>query len=210
MGQSPEELRRDIERTREGLGETLDAIGDRVSPGRMIERKKNRVSYGLRTVKERVMGTVGDTTSSLTSTVSDKVHSAGDSAHGAIDSVKEMPGAVRQQAQGAPAMAGAIAFGIGFLVAAAFPATQAEKDAGAKVMEKVEPLKGELAAAGKEMAEHLKEPAMDAANQVKDAAMESAQTLTDTAKTAVQDTAEQAKSAADSVKQDAQQARTNA
>jgi hypothetical protein len=44
MGQSAEELRRDIERTREGLGETLDAIGDRVSPGRIMERKKNRVT----------------------------------------------------------------------------------------------------------------------------------------------------------------------
>jgi hypothetical protein len=33
MGQSPEELRRDIERTREDLGGHLDAIGDRVSPG---------------------------------------------------------------------------------------------------------------------------------------------------------------------------------
>jgi len=208
MGQSPEELRRDIERTREGLGETLDAIGDRVSPGRIMERKKNRVTYGLRSVKERVMGTVGDTTSSVTSSVADRMHSVGDGASGALDHVKSMPGAVGQSAQGAPVMAGAIAFGVGFLVAAAFPATQAEKDAGAKVMEKVEPLKEELTSAGKEMAEHLKEPAMDAANQVKDAATQSAQTVTDSAKSAVQDTTEQAKAAAESVKQDAQQARS--
>jgi hypothetical protein len=209
MGQSPEELRRDIERTREGLGETLDAIGDRVSPGRIMERKKNRVTYGMRSVRERVMGTVGDATSSVTSAVSGTAHSVGDSATGALDHVKSMPGAVGQQAQGAPVMAGAIAFGIGFLVAAAFPATQAEKDAGAKVMEKVEPLKEGLTATGKEVAEHLREPAMEAANQVKDAARESAQTVSDSAKTAVHDTSDQAKSAADSVKQDAQQARSN-
>jgi len=205
MGQSAEELKRDIERTREGLGETLDAIGDRVSPGRIVERRKNAVTYGIRSVRERVMGTVGDTTSSI----SDRMHSVGDSATGAVDHVKEMPGAVRQQAQGAPVLAGAVAFGLGFLVAAAFPASQAEKDAGAKVLDKVEPLKGEIASAGKEMAEHLREPAMEAANQVKDAARESAQTVTESAKSAAQDTTEQAKSAAESVKTDAQETRSN-
>jgi len=205
MGQSAEELRRDIERTREGLGDTLDAIGDRVSPGRIMERKKNRLTSGLRSARERVMGTVNDTTHA----VSDRVHSVGDGASGAIDHVKDVPGAVREQTQGAPLIAGALAFGVGFLIAAAFPATQTEKEAGARVMEKVEPLKGELASAGKEMAEHLKEPAIEAANQVKDAAKESAQSVTETAKSAVHDTADQAKGAAESVKEDAQQARSS-
>ena len=36
MGTSAEELRRDIAQTREDLGETIDAIGDRVSPGRVM------------------------------------------------------------------------------------------------------------------------------------------------------------------------------
>ena len=216
MGQSAEELRRDIERTREGLGETLDAIGDRVSPGRIIERKKNRVSNGIRTARERVMGTVSDTghaVSDRAHAVSDRVsggvHSVSDGASGALGSVKAVPGAVSEQAQGAPVMAGAIAFGIGFLVAAAFPASQAERQAGAKVLEAVEPLKGELASAGKEMAEHLKEPAMQAATQVKDAATQSAQTVSETAKSAAQDTADQARSATESVKSDAQQAAGN-
>ena len=57
MGQSTYELRRDIEQTRADLGETLDAIGDRVSPGRMIERRKNRMTSGIRSFKDRVMGT---------------------------------------------------------------------------------------------------------------------------------------------------------
>jgi len=215
MGQSAEELRRDIERTREGLGDTLDAIGDRVSPGRIMERKKNRFTGGLRSARERVMGTVTDTRERVIGTVADtthavgdRVHSVGDGAHGAIDHVKEVPGTVREQTQGAPAVAGAIAFGVGFLIAAAFPPSQAEREAGARVMEKVEPLKGELASAGKEMAEHLKEPAMEAANQVKDAAKDSAQSVTDTAKSAAHDTADQAKSAAGSVKGDGQQATT--
>ena len=42
MGQSAEELRREIEETRDNLTGTVDAIGDRVSPGRIVERKTNR------------------------------------------------------------------------------------------------------------------------------------------------------------------------
>lgn len=204
MAQSAEELRRDIERTREGLGETLDAIGDRVSPGRMIERRKNRVTASVRGIKDRVMGTAGDATHAVT----DRVHAMGDSASSAAGHVKDMPDTIRHQAEGAPLMAGALAFGVGFLVAAVFPATRTEREAGSKVLEKVEPLKGELTSAGKELAEHLKEPAMEAANQLKDAAKESAQTVTGTAKDAAQETAQQAKSATDTVKDQAQQTRS--
>ena len=48
MGETTEELRQQIEQTRNGLGDTLDAIGDRVSPGRMVERSKNRMTGGVR------------------------------------------------------------------------------------------------------------------------------------------------------------------
>ena len=42
MGQTAEQLKEQIAGTRDDLSETLDAIGDRVSPGRVIERRKNR------------------------------------------------------------------------------------------------------------------------------------------------------------------------
>jgi hypothetical protein len=203
MGQSATELRRDIERTREGLGETLDAIGDRVSPGRIVERRKNRMTSGLRTAKERIMGTIDDATQA----VSERAHDLGDDATDALDQMKEMPGGVRERTQGAPMIAGAIAFGVGFLVAAAFPASEAEREVEAKVMAKVEPLREELTSAGKELAGHLKQPAVDAANQVKGAAKESAQSITDTAKSVAHDTADEAKSAAESVKDGVQQTR---
>ena len=56
MGQSPEELRREIEQTRMGMSENLDAIGDRVSPGRIVERRTNRVRNSVTSLRERVMG----------------------------------------------------------------------------------------------------------------------------------------------------------
>ncbi len=61
MGQNADELRRNIETTRENLGETVEAIGDRVSPGRMIGRRKNRVMTNFRNIRERVMGSASDT-----------------------------------------------------------------------------------------------------------------------------------------------------
>ena len=48
---SAEELRYEIADTRAELGQTLDAIGDRVSPGRMIERRKNRFVVGMRSAR---------------------------------------------------------------------------------------------------------------------------------------------------------------
>jgi len=166
MGQSTDELRRDIERTRNELGSTMDAIGDRVSPGRIIERRKNRVSNSVRGVRDRVMGSAGEMS---------------DGASQAVEKVGEVPQMVRERTEGAPLMAGAIAFGVGFLFAAIFPATRSEQEASQKLMEKAEPLKQELTSTGREMAEHLKEPAMDAASQLKDSAMEGANSVKDTA-----------------------------
>jgi gas vesicle protein len=201
MAESAEDLKRDIERTRDDLGGTLDAIGDRVSPGRIVERKKNRLTHGVRSLKDRVMGTAGDASHA----VSDRVHAMGDTAGTAAGQVKDMPETVRHQTQGAPLIAGGLAFGVGFLVAAAFPATRTERQAGSTVLDQVEPLKAELTSSGKELAEHLKTPAMQAASEVKEAAKDAAQSVTGTAKTAALDTADQAKSAAQTVKHDAAQ-----
>ena len=57
MGQDTEELKRGIEDTRQDMSATLEAIGDRVSPGRMVQRKKNRMMESVSSVRERVMGT---------------------------------------------------------------------------------------------------------------------------------------------------------
>ena len=43
MGQAADELREDIERTREDMASTLDAIGDRISPRLQAERQMDRL-----------------------------------------------------------------------------------------------------------------------------------------------------------------------
>ena len=43
MGQAADELRQDIERTREDMASALDAIGDRISPRLQAERQMDRL-----------------------------------------------------------------------------------------------------------------------------------------------------------------------
>ena len=202
MGQSAEQLRREIEYTRGDLGETLDAIGDRLSPGRMMERRKNRMRSGLQTVRERVMGTVSDT-GSCRGAVADTAGGVADAAGGAVSTLKETPDTVRQQTQGNPLAAGAIAMGVGVLLATVFPATEKERRAADQLMDKAEPLKDELMETGREMAEHLKEPAREAVEQVKEAASEGTQAVTDTARQATDTTSHDARQAMDSVREEA-------
>jgi len=198
MGQSAEELKRDIESTRGDLGETLEAIGDRVSPARMIERRKNRVMHTIHQIRERVMGAASDTG-----------HAVTDTAGGAVNTLTGTPTTVRQQTQGSPLVAGALAFGVGALAASIFGASEIESQAADHLMEKAEPLTDQLKQTGQEMAEHMKQPALDAIDQVKEAVVESSQAVTDTAKDAAGTSKEAAQQAADAVRSETTDSQSN-
>ena len=198
MGQSTEELRRDIARTRGELGETLDAIGDRVSPGRMIERRKNRASNMIRSARDRVMGSASDTSQAL----ADAGHAIGDTASGTVDTLKSRPEVVRNQTQGNPLMAGAIAFGVGLLTASVFKPSEVEKQVAGQLMDKAEPLTQEFKQMGQETLEHLKEPALAAVEQVKETATDAAQAVAETTKHSAETSKLTALDAADTVRSD--------
>lgn len=204
MGQSTDELRREISRTRGDMSETLEAIGDHVSPSRILQRRKNRMANGLRSVRERVMGTaneVGDTVAEKAGTVAG---TAAGKASNAVDTIADAPdamrGQAREQVQGSPLGAGAVAFGLGFVAAAVFPPTEAEKRAGQRVAENVEPVKEELKELGQQAAEDLKEPAKDAVESVKQTAKEGAEQVADTAKAAAEEDKESMREATEQVK----------
>jgi hypothetical protein len=190
MGQDTEELKRSIESTRAEMGDTLEAIGDRVMPGRIAQRNKNRVVTSAQSIRERVMGSA-----------SGAQHAVSDTASHAVGTVKEAPDALVHKAQGAPMIAGALAFGVGFLVAAAFPPSEKEKELSSKVMDAIEPAKEQLMESAHEMADHLKQPAMEAAQAVKETASSGAQAVTSTAKDAAHETKDQAADAVASAKQ---------
>lgn len=181
MGQDADELRRDIERTREDLGGTLDAIGDRVSPSRIMERRKNRVRNSVQSVRMRVMGTMHDGTHAVHDTTGQAVHKVGDTMGSAVDSVKHAPEMAKQRTEGAPMVAGALAFGVGFLAAAAFPPSRREQEMAPALLEKVEPIKQEVTAAGSEIAKDLQEPMKQHAAEIGERVKESAQEVSSAA-----------------------------
>jgi len=189
VGQDAEELRREIEGTRAEMSNTLDAIGDRVSPGRVIERKKNRMKNAVQSVSGKVMGAASDKTAHLSQTASGSkdhltqaVSSGKDhlsqAASSGMESIHGLPDTARNRAQGSPMAAGAVAFGIGFLAAAIFPPSQKEEQAVGSLLDSdaiggVQGLQEKAAGLGQELKEHLQEPAMQAVDSVKEAATQS-------------------------------------
>jgi gas vesicle protein len=196
MGQSTETLKRDIAQTRSDLSGTLDAIGDRVSPGRIMERKKNRMVEGVRNLKERVMGTAIDAGHAM----SESMHDVGDAVHGVGDAATGLPVTAKRQVQGAPLAAGAISFGVGFLIAAAIPPSQKEKELSTQLIDKAEPVKEQLTETAHEMVDRLKEPASQAVAEVKDTAADAVQEVKSTASNAAHEVADHAKDTAQDVK----------
>ena len=189
MGQRAEELRMEIAETRDGLSDTMDAIGDRLSPARMAERRKNQVTGGFRSLRDRVMGSAGD-----------GAHSLGETAHTATEAVKDAPEVVRQRTEGSPMIAGALAFGVGFLVAAALPQPRQEQEAEARLLEKAQPVTQQLAEGGREVVDHVKEEATQAAQELRQSATEGARSVADTAQQAAENTKQQAAESARAAK----------
>jgi ElaB/YqjD/DUF883 family membrane-anchored ribosome-binding protein len=167
---SPEEIQRDIETTRNSLRDDVDRFTEKVSPGRVVGRRVDRVKDGAATMRERVMGAVPDT-----GQVRDAATTVGDTAAAA-------PQAVRRQTQGSPLAAGVVAFGIGMVLAGLVPATEREQQLARSAQQSA---KGPLQEKAKEIASELRDPAQQAVEQVKE-----------TASAAASDTAGQAKSAA--------------
>jgi Protein of unknown function (DUF3618) len=177
MGKSASEVKSDIEGTRQEMSETIDAIADRTSPGRIIQRRRQRVASGWRSVRERVMGRTADTYGSA----SDATHGAADSARDAAGSVveeaRQAPEKVLEQTQGNPIAAGIIAFGGGLLVASLIPPSEVEQRLAGRVVERAQPLRDELQRAGQEVAEDVRSTAQEGAEQVKQRASQAAGTV---------------------------------
>ena len=154
----------DIEQNREALSGTLEAIGDRVSPARVIERRRNRMVVWMRNTKDRVMGT-GEH-------MADRMGSAADRVQGAPAAAMDE---VRESTRGAPLVAGGIAFGIGVLLGSLAPPSRTEQQLGRQAREVTEPLKDQVRQAGHEMVDDLREPVQQAVQSVKESAKDGAQ-----------------------------------
>lgn len=184
----PEVIRREIEATRAGLSDDVNALGDKVNPASVARRQTEKVRGAAQSVRDAVMGTASDVTDHGQQVVS-----------GARDTVAEAPSAVKRKTRGNPVAAGLIAFGAGLLAASLLPASEPEQQAARKLKEQAQPMVEELTEAAKEAAEHLKEPAQQAVEEVRSTATDAAQTVKDEASSGAEDLKEQARQSKDAV-----------
>ena len=184
MSDSPDEIRADIERTRQDLGMDVDALADKVSPTKIMERKMDRVRGSVGSVRDRVMGVADDASSSLSDTGSH------------LGDVKDRAVA---KAEGNPLAVGLIAFGAGLLLSSLIPASSKEKHLAATVKDQAQPLVDQVTDVAKEVGENLKEAAQDSVTSVAESAQESVAAVKDEAQTAAGEVRDQAQQARENV-----------
>jgi gas vesicle protein len=192
MSNDPEQIRRDIERTRSGLSDNVNALGDKVNPGSIAKRQAGRVKGAAVSVKEAVLGSDADPVDG------GAIGSVGDAVSGA-------PNAVVRKAQGSPIAAGLIAFGAGLLVSSLLPAGRSEQRAAESLKDTAQPMIDDLTGTAKEIGGNLKEPAQTALDEVKSATIDAAATVKDEAASAADDVKSRAQDSKDAVRETATQ-----
>jgi Protein of unknown function (DUF3618) len=198
----PEEIKRDIERTRAELSADVNDLSEKVTPSQIVQRRVERVGSGVSNIKDRVMGTTSDQPSAAGEAVRSTSSAAGEAFSSAASTVSDVasaaPGAARQQAQGNPLAAGLVAFGVGWLISSLLPASQAERRAATQVKDTASdlatPLAQQAQEAVKDVAQNLQEPAREAIDEVKSTATDSASTVTAEARSAASDVTDAASS----------------
>jgi hypothetical protein len=187
VGTTEDELRRDAQHQRERMGDTLEAIGDRLSPERIVERRKAAVGRRLRRAKETVMGSpdydeFDRTGNGLRGRAEGMASSASDALQSASQQVQQAPQAIAAQARGNPLAAGLVAFGVGALLATAFPKTRTEQQLVQEARPQLDSAAEELKNVGRAVASDAKERTTSAAAEVKAAGESAAESVRDQAR----------------------------
>ena len=224
----PEQIRREIERTQAALSQDVDALTDKVTPGKIVERRVDRARDAATRLKEKVMGSdphgsggyggggvrsaasqtadrVSGTASSAASSVQDAAASAAgtvqDAASTAADAVQQAPQAIRRQTRGNPLAAGLIAFGAGWLVSSLLPASRREQELADQAKQVAqEKVQPVLQQVAGEVGDNLREPAQQAVESVKATAQDAKETVADEGRSAAQDVSGRAQDAAGTVR----------
>jgi gas vesicle protein len=171
VGTTEDQLRRQADQQRERMGDTLDAIGDRLSPERMIERRKAAVGQRARRVKDTVMGSP-----QYVEPVTRRMHDA-------TQAVQHTPEMIAEQTRGNPIAAGLIAFGGGLLLATLMPKSETEQRLVQQAEPQLQQATEQLKEAGREIASDAKEHLQEATAEVKETGTEAASAVKDQART---------------------------
>jgi len=106
MSTDPDQIRREIDQTQRELSADVDALTEKVSPPRIMERRVRRTRVAMTNVKDRIMGstsdayqTAGSTTSGMGQAVSDRASAARDTASGMASSARDTASDVASSAR---------------------------------------------------------------------------------------------------------------
>ena len=180
MGQAPEELRAELAAKRDDLSYDLEAIGDRVSPGRVIERRQAAVRMRFADMRERAMGSKDYAVEHM----QQGAHGASSAVTGKAERIGE---AAKQRTEGSPLAVGLVAFGAGLVGAAMFPATRREQQFAQQAQPAVERAAAEIAPAARQVVDDVRPAAEDAVSEIKDEAKQAASNVGDQTKQAASD-----------------------
>jgi hypothetical protein len=218
MSTDPEQIRSEIDQTQRELSADVDALTEKVSPPRAVERQVRRTRTAMTNVKEKIMGSTASGASSVYQTARSAGTSAGeaisstasatqDTAASAADAARSAPELVRRRTEGNPLAVGLIAFGAGWLLSSLMPATEPEQRVASQVKdfatEQGRPVARQLGEAGQEAAQQLRESAQQRAEAVKDTATEAASRVAGDSRSATGHVTGQAQQAADTVREQA-------
>jgi len=229
MSTDPDQIRSEIDQTQRELSADVDALTEKVSPPRIMERRVRRTRVAMTNVRDRIMGStsdayqsagstasgmgqaVSDRASAARGTASDMASSARDTASGvassAVDTVRSAPDTVRRRATGNPLAAGLIAFGAGWLLSSLLPASEPERQVATQVkdfaVEQGRPVAKQLGEAGQQAAQDLRGSAQQRAESVKQTASDAASTVKDEAQSAASDVKGQTQESAGRVRDQA-------
>lgn len=220
----PDEIRREIERTQARLSSDVNVLGEKVSPGAIVNRRVDRVRNSAGRLKDKVMGSDSATTYSGT-------HLGGsgggfrDSAHGAASSVSgaasSAAGTVSDAASSAAGTVSDVASSAASAVQAAPQAVRQQTQGNplaagliafgvgwlASSLLPASRREQELAEQAKDMASDLGQPLAQVANEVKDnltgPAQQAVESVKSTATEAGQTVAQEGKVAASHVQEQA-------
>lgn len=208
---NPEEIRRDIERTRAELSDNVNALGDSASPSNIARGQVDKVKEGAASLKERVFGAPEDPyddgmAGDARSAVDDARGAAAGVVSDARDAVADAPHKLKSTTRGNPLAAGLVALGVGALIGGLLPSTDREREAAQQLKEAAGPLIDEAKQMAGDVKDNLQPVAEDAAASVKDAAQQAGDQVKQDAVDAKDKVADKAQSSVENVKGDAQDA----
>jgi len=225
---NPDQIRRDIERTQTHLSTDVNALSDKATPGRIVQRRVGRARAAAGRLKDRVMGSdptpsyyggapggrfgqadssVTDTASSAASSVADTASSAAssvsDAASGAASTMSDAASSVATAVQEAPQVARRQAQGnplaAGLIAFGAGWLVSSLLPASRREQQLAEQARDKATELGQPLAEAAKQAATEVKDNLQEPARQAVESVKSTATEAGQTVAQEGRSAAQDV-----------